>query len=141
MGLLACCFEIRRREIGGREVGKELKRFICPPLSRAARLRLNSLAKICITYLSLVPVRHSLGGHPAHHRCPSQVNAILRYCLSESKLPSSFQHSFPVQLKDAHLAIPDHRCCSVQRPSLRLRNIEELERTGKQSVNVQYGES
>ena len=46
-----------------------------------------------------------------------------------------------VQLKDTHLAIPDHRCRSIQRPSLRLRNIEELERTGKQSVNVQYGES
>lgn len=44
-----------------------------------------------------------------------------------------------VQLKDTHLAIPDHRCRSIQRPSLRLRNIEELERTGRQSVMSSTG--
>lgn len=44
-----------------------------------------------------------------------------------------------VQLKDTHLAIPDHRCRSIQRPPLGLRNMEELERTGRQSVMSSTG--
>ena len=114
---------------------------MCPPLSRAARLRLNSLAKICPTYLSSGSRETAVRRYAAHHWCPSQVNAILRYCLSESKLSPSFQHLFPVQLKDTHLAISDHRCRSIQRPSLRLRNIEELKRTGRELVMFRAGSS
>jgi hypothetical protein len=86
-----------------------------------------------------MPVKTAFRGYVAHHRCPSQVNAILRYRLSESKLSPSTQHSFPIQLKDTNLAIPDHRCSSIYRPSLRFCNIEELERTEKKLVMSRTG--